>query len=111
MVDKPGVLAGIAGALGRCDISVASVLQHEPTRPDSVPLVITTHEAQEGNVTAAIREIQDSRQNVLRIYLKYGPDDVPAMIGSRRTGLAFFIASLKARDAAILNAISEESTS
>jgi len=59
VVDKPGVLAGIAGALGRCDISVASVLQHEPTRPDSVPLVITTHEAQEGNVTAAIREIQD----------------------------------------------------
>ncbi len=59
VVDKPGVLAHIAGALGRCDISVASVLQHEPTRPDMVPLVITTHEAREGNMTAAMRQIQD----------------------------------------------------
>jgi len=59
VVDKPGVLAGIAGVLGRHDISVASVLQHEPTRPDSVPLVITTHEALEGNVTSAMEEIQD----------------------------------------------------
>jgi len=58
VVDKPGVLAGIAGVLGRHDISVASVLQHEPTRPDSVPLVITTHEALEGNVTSAMEEIQ-----------------------------------------------------
>ncbi len=30
------------------------------------------------------REIQDDIQNVLRIYLKYGPDDTPAMIGSRK---------------------------
>jgi len=55
--DRPGVLAGIAGVLGRHDISVASVLQHEPTRPDSIPLVITTHEAREGNVQAALEAI------------------------------------------------------
>lgn len=30
------------------------------------------------------REIRDDRQNVLRIYLKYGADDAPAMMGSRR---------------------------
>ncbi len=33
---------------------------------------------------ANYREITDSRQNVLRIYLKYGPDETPAMLGSRR---------------------------
>jgi len=58
VVDKPGVLAGIAGVLGRHDISVASVLQHERTRPDSVPLVITTHEAPEGNMASAMEEIR-----------------------------------------------------
>ena len=58
VLDKPGVLGSIAGALGRHDISVASVLQHEPARPDSVPLVITTHQAREGNVAAALEEIR-----------------------------------------------------
>jgi homoserine dehydrogenase len=58
VADKPGVLAGIAGVLGRYDISVASVLQHEPTQPDAVPLVITTHAAPEGNMASAMAEIQ-----------------------------------------------------
>jgi len=58
VVDKPGVLARIAGVLGREDISIASVLQHEPTRPGSVPLVITTHDAREGNVASAMDEIR-----------------------------------------------------
>ncbi len=58
VADEPGVLAGIAGVLGRHAISVASVLQHEPTRPDSVPLVITTHEAPEGNMATAMEEIR-----------------------------------------------------
>lgn len=30
------------------------------------------------------REIEDNRQNVLRVYLKYGPNETPAMIGSKR---------------------------
>jgi len=59
VADKPGVLAAIAGSLGRHNISVASVLQHEPTRPDAVPLVIITHEAREGNVSEALAEIRD----------------------------------------------------
>ncbi|HUU11130.1 MAG TPA: homoserine dehydrogenase [Phycisphaerae bacterium] len=58
VLDQPGILAGIAGALGSHDISVASVLQHEPTRTDSVPLVVTTHDAREGDVAAALDEIQ-----------------------------------------------------
>jgi homoserine dehydrogenase len=58
VVDEPGVLAAIAGVLGRNKISIASVLQHESARPKSVPLVITTHLAREGDVTAALGEIR-----------------------------------------------------
>jgi homoserine dehydrogenase len=60
VVDEPGVLAMIAGVLGRHKISIASVLQHESAHPESVPLVITTHLAREGNVTAALAEIRES---------------------------------------------------
>ncbi|MBE3069443.1 MAG: homoserine dehydrogenase [Planctomycetes bacterium] len=56
--DEPGVLATIAGILGRHHISVASVLQHESVHSESVPLVITTHEAREGDVAAALDDIR-----------------------------------------------------
>lgn len=61
--DHPGVLAEIAGVLGRNDISIASVIQHEPEEdlPDEdgqiVPLVIMTHAAGEGAVQTALGEI------------------------------------------------------
>ncbi len=58
--DHPGVLSTIAGALGRHDVSIASVLQHEPKNngDDSfVPLVIMTHTASEGAIQAAMDEI------------------------------------------------------
>ena len=57
--DRPGVLAKIAGALSRHQISIASVLQHEPPAhlADGVPLVITTYQAVEGNAAKARREI------------------------------------------------------
>jgi len=58
VVDRPGVLADIAGVLGEHAISIASVLQHESPNPESVPLVIATHLAREGNVAAAMEEIQ-----------------------------------------------------
>ena len=38
----------------------------------------------EENLISNFREIPDSRQNVLRVYLKYGPDETPAMIGSKK---------------------------
>ena len=56
VADRPGVLAGIAKVLGDRDISIRSVLQHEPAGDDEaegVPVVITTHRALEGNLTAA----------------------------------------------------------
>lgn len=64
IADHPGVLAEIAGVLGRHQISIASVIQHEPEeepRPGepaaSVPLVIMTHMAREGAAMQAIEEI------------------------------------------------------
>lgn len=58
--DHPGVLAQIAGVLGRHEISIASVIQHEPNRNGdsaTVALVIMTHAAPEGAARAAIDEI------------------------------------------------------
>ena len=58
--DHPGVFAQIASALGRHDISISSLLQHEPSAnsgDDQVPVVITTHRALEGNVSAALAEV------------------------------------------------------
>jgi len=59
--DRPGVLARIATVLGDNNISILSVLQHEPppasARPDCVPVVITTHQASEGAVRKAIVQV------------------------------------------------------
>jgi len=59
VADSPGVLAEITGIMGRHRISIASVIQPEPgERFDGyVPLVIMTHEATEGEATAAELEI------------------------------------------------------
>ena len=59
LADTPGVLARIARVLGDRDISISSVLQHEPTGDAraGVPVVITTHGALEGNVRAALKEV------------------------------------------------------
>ena len=59
--DRPGVLAKIAGILGRHEISIASVIQHETEQEadDVVPLVIMTHTAPEGAMTTAIDEIDE----------------------------------------------------
>jgi len=60
-LDKPGVFAQIATALGNQGISISSVLQKEPAEdsgiPAEVPVVITTHMAREGNVEKALMEI------------------------------------------------------
>ena len=64
--DHPGVLADIAGVLGRQRISIASVIQHDPQTEDNsqyVPLVIMTHRATEGAARSAVAEI-DSLQSI-----------------------------------------------
>src|SRR5208337_3331995 len=49
-LDKPGVLAKIAGILGERDISIVSVIQKAGDDKDFVPIVLLTHEAKESNV-------------------------------------------------------------
>ena len=57
--DRPGVLAEIAGILGRHAISIASVIQHETEEETDgvVPLVIMTHIAPEGAMGQAMNTI------------------------------------------------------
>ena len=58
-LDKPGVLASIAGALGNNSISIESMVQtaHRAGDETPVPIVIMTHEAREGSVQSALSEI------------------------------------------------------
>jgi len=55
--DRPGVLAQVAGALGRHDISLTSVIQKERGGVTAVPVVMMTHEARERDMRAALEEI------------------------------------------------------
>ena len=57
VVDQPGVLAQIAGELGRCGISISSMLQQGRRAGQTVPVVIKTHMARERDVQMALREI------------------------------------------------------
>ncbi|MEN3034195.1 MAG: homoserine dehydrogenase [Aquificaceae bacterium] len=79
VVDKPGVLASVAGVLARHQISIASVLQKEKVckianseNKALVPLVILTHNARESQMQRAIEEIRllkisDENPAILRI--------------------------------------------
>jgi homoserine dehydrogenase len=55
--DAPGVLADVTDALGRHNISLSAVLQRENENGQTVPVVITTHQAREGELRAALKEI------------------------------------------------------
>lgn len=57
VTDKPGVLARIAGILGRYHISIASVHQKERRTARIVPVVMMTHEAREADVRRALHVI------------------------------------------------------
>ncbi len=56
-VDKPGVLAKVAGILSRFGISIASVTQKERLKSRSVPVVMVTHEVKEKNLRGALKMI------------------------------------------------------
>ncbi|MFB2622846.1 MULTISPECIES: homoserine dehydrogenase [Methanothermobacter] len=60
-VDRPGVLHEIAGAFSRHEISIESVTQKGALEGESVPIYIVTHEAAEGDIQSAIREISEIR--------------------------------------------------
>jgi homoserine dehydrogenase len=68
LADSPGVLGKVAGILGKYDISISSALQKEGDRSrhpvNSVPVVITTHVAKEGNMRRAISEFAGMRESL-----------------------------------------------
>lgn len=56
--DWPGTMARATDILGRRKISLSAVLQHEqPDATGFVPIVITTHAAREGDIQAALAEL------------------------------------------------------
>lgn len=57
VIDKPGCLATIAAILGRCGISIASVVQKERKLAKIVPVVMMTHEAKEKNMRLSLQQI------------------------------------------------------
>ena len=58
--DRPGTFGQIGTVLGRCGISIASLLQQEQRKGAHVPVVIITHEALEQNLTQALAEIAET---------------------------------------------------
>ncbi len=56
-LDQPGVLSQISGILGVHHISISSVIQKERHEESSVPVVMMTHEAKEGDMRGALQAI------------------------------------------------------
>lgn len=56
--DRPGTVAAITAALAERGISLNAFVQKESHMGDLVPVVITTHEAREGDLRAAFHAIQ-----------------------------------------------------
>lgn len=57
VLDRPGVLARIAGVLGAFDVSIEQMVQQGRAADTPVQVVMITHEAREANVRHALREI------------------------------------------------------
>jgi len=63
VVDQPGVMHEISGILGEQNISIASMIQHEPEykhNGEHTVLFLTTHESREGDLLQAIRQLEKS---------------------------------------------------
>jgi homoserine dehydrogenase len=72
VVDRPGILAKIAGALGENGISIESMIQTSRHEGETVPIVIMTHDAREMDVRKALTVIEDmkittEKTNLIRI--------------------------------------------
>ncbi|MDO8647973.1 MAG: homoserine dehydrogenase [Candidatus Diapherotrites archaeon] len=71
VADKPGILAEIAKSLGNNGISIAALSQKE-TNMETVPIILITHKASEGQLIKAIKEFESIKEirekaSVLRI--------------------------------------------
>lgn len=70
VIDRPGVLAGIAGAFGNNNVSLAAVIQK--TTGTVAELVLITHRVQEANLRAAVEELRclptvEAVANIIRV--------------------------------------------
>ncbi len=57
LLDKPGMIARVAGILGAQEISIASIIQKECEVGCHAPVIILTHTAQERQFQAALQQI------------------------------------------------------
>ena len=72
VLDKPGILSKIAGALGETGISIESMIQPAREEGEAVPIVIMTHQAREMDVRTALAMIDNlgittEKTNMIRI--------------------------------------------
>jgi len=71
-LDRPGVLAKIAGIFGKYNVSIESVLQKPGNGGEFAPLILVTHMAHEKDLKKAVDEIGELaevkvRPNVIRV--------------------------------------------
>lgn len=76
VVDRPGMLAKIAGALGENGVSIRSVIQTAKKNAAPVPVVIVTHEAREADVRTALATIEGLRITAESVRLLRIEDDL-----------------------------------
>jgi homoserine dehydrogenase len=57
VLDKPGVLAQVAGILGDHGIGISSVIQPESHEGESIPLVLMIHDATNAQMKKALEQI------------------------------------------------------
>ncbi len=63
--DKPGTLGKITTVLGKCGISIESIIQRtRETNGGEVPIIIMTHESSEKNLRKALESIKKSMTSV-----------------------------------------------
>jgi len=55
--DQPGVMAAVSTILGNLGISLSAILQPESTDGPGIPIVVTTHKANEGAMQKALGQI------------------------------------------------------
>jgi homoserine dehydrogenase len=72
VLDRPGVIADVAGALRDSGVSLESMLQHGRAPGEAVPIVLVTHDTRESQMRAAIDRIERletvlERPSVIRI--------------------------------------------
>jgi len=58
VVDRPGVFADVAASLRDHDVSMEAVLQHGRAPGEAVPVVLTTHDAEESGVLRVLEEVE-----------------------------------------------------